>query len=337
MTAPPERDMVKYTPAMSKIALIIGANGRLGQALTSAFLAGGWRVLAQVRRTPVRAPDAGLQWLQAPVDNPAALAEAARAADVVVHAANPLYTRWQAEAMPLARNAMTAARRLNAVLMFPGNVYNFGARMPQSLTEATPQEPTTRKGRIRVRIEEAMREAARSGLRVVVIRAGDFFGGPGRGSWLDLVIAKSLRQGRVVYPGRMDAVHAWAYLPDLARVFVLAGERRADLSVFETLHYPGCSPTGREFLECLERSARRIGLLAQGRTLQRDGMPWSFLRLAGLVVPMFREVAEMRYLWNVPHQLAGERLTSVLGSVPATPLDDAMDAALRELFEITPR
>lgn len=318
---------------MSKIVLIIGANGRLGQVLTSAFLTGGWRVLAQVRRAPTRAAEPGLQWLQVPVDNPAGLADAARSADVVVHAANPAYPRWPAEAMPLARNAMDTARRLNAVLMFPGNVYNFGAGMPETLTETTPQEPTTRKGRIRVRIEEAMREAARAGLRVVVIRAGDFFGGPGRGSWFDLVIAKSLRQGKAVYPGRMNVVHAWAYLPDLARTFVLAAERRADLSVFETLHFPGCSPTGREFIECMERSARRVGLLGPQTSLYRGGMPWGLLRVAGLVVPMFRELAEMRYLWDVPHRLAGERLKSLLGAVPATSLDDAMDATLRELFK----
>ncbi len=322
---------------MSKTALIIGANGRLGQVLTSAFLAGGWRVLAQVRRASTRVAEPGLQWLQASAQDPAGLAEAARTADVVVHAANPSYTHWRTEAMPLARNAMDTARRLNAVLMFPGNVYNFGAGMPETLTEATPQDPTTRKGRIRTQIEAAMREAARSGLRVVVIRAGDFFGGPGRGSWFDLVIAKSLRQGKVVYPGRIDAVHAWAYLPDLAQAFVLVAERRAALPVFETLHFPGCAPTGREFLECLERSARRVGLLGQGRTLDRAGMPWAFLRIAGLAVPMYREIAEMRYLWNVPHRLAGQRLTSVLGSVPATPLDDAMDATLRELFKGTAR
>jgi nucleoside-diphosphate-sugar epimerase len=317
---------------MSKIALVIGANGRLGQVLTSAFLGGGWRVLAQVRRAPTRPAEPGLQWLQAPIGDPAALAEAARAAAVVVHAANPPYTRWPAEAMPLARNAMDTARRLNAVLMFPGNVYNFGAGMPETLTETTPQEPTARKGRIRVQIEEAMREGARSGLRVVVIRAGDFFGGPGRGSWFDLVIAKSLRQGKAVYPGRMNVVHAWAYLPDLARTFVLAAERRADLSVFETLHFPGHAPTGRGLLECMERSARRVGLLGQRASLRRGGMPWTVLRVAGLVVPMYRELAEMRYLWNVPHRLAGERLASLVGAVPTTPLDDAMDATLRELF-----
>jgi len=319
---------------MSKVALIIGANGRLGQVLTSAFLSGGWRVLAQVRRQPSRAAEPGLQWLQIPIDDPAGLAEAARAADVVVHAANPPYTRWKTEAMPLARKAMDTARRLNAVLMFPGNVYNFGARMPETLEESTPQEPTARKGRIRVEIEDAMRDAARSGLRVVIIRAGDFFGGPGRGSWFDLVVAKSLRQGKVVYPGRMNIVHAWAYLPDLARAFVLTAERRADLSVFETLHFPGHSPTGKELLDSMERSARRVGLLGETTRLRRSGMPWAFLRVAGLLVPMFRELAEMRYLWYVPHRLSGERMGKLIGEPPRTPLDQAMDETLRELFKI---
>jgi len=318
---------------MSKIALIIGANGRLGRVLTSAFAAGGWRVLAQTRRAPPGVAEPCVQWLQAPADQPVALAEAARAVDVGGHAANPPYPRWSTQALPLARNAMDTARRLNAVLMFPGNVYNFGARMPELLAEGTPQEPTTRKGHIRVQIEDAMRDAARAGLRVVVIRAGDFFGGPGRGSWFDLVIAKSLPQGKVVYPGRLNAVHAWAYLPDLARTFVQVAERRAALPVFETLHFPGCSPTGQELLECIERAARRVGLLSQGRTLERGGMPWTFLRIAGLAVPTYREIAEMRYLWQVPHRLAGQRLTALLGSVPATALDDAMDATLRELFK----
>jgi hypothetical protein len=40
----------------------------------------------------------------------------------------------------------------------------------------------------------------------------------------------------------------------------------------------------------------------------------------------------MRYLWEVPHRLSGERLAAIIGQVPATPLEQAMDAALQELF-----
>lgn len=315
---------------MSRIALILGANGRLGRALTDAFLAADWRVLAQVRRPGAHSPQAALRWVQVPIEDPATLAETVRAADVVVHAANPPYPRWQREARPLARSAVQIARRLNALLMFPGNVYNFGAGMPELLAETTPQHPTSRKGRIRVEIEEHLREEARSGLRSVVIRAGDFFGGPGRGSWFDLVIAKSVPRGLAVYPGPTRVMHAWAYLPDLARVFALVAERRTDLAVFETLHFAGHAASGKTFLDSLADAARRLGLATR---LRREKLPWLWLRLGGVVVPMWRELGELRYLWRVLHRLSGEKLEQLLGTVPATPLDQAIETALRELFE----
>jgi len=56
------------------------------------------------------------------------------------------------------------------------------------------------------------------------------------------------------------------------------------------------------------------------------------LQAGGLVVPMLREISEMRYLWYVPHRLAGERMTKLVGKVASTPIDQAMDDTLRELF-----
>ena len=119
----------------------------------------------------------------------------------------------------------SAGCRLNATFMLPGNVYNYGEPMPAVLAQDTVQHPTTRKGRIRCEIEALLAQRAARGLDGVVIRAGDFFGG-GTGSWLDLVITKSLGAGKLVYPGPLDRPHAWAYLPDLARAFVAAALRQ---------------------------------------------------------------------------------------------------------------
>ncbi|HEY7759283.1 MAG TPA: NAD-dependent epimerase/dehydratase family protein [Burkholderiales bacterium] len=317
---------------MPNSVLIIGANGRLGRVLASAFADAGWQVAAHVRREPGGHARPGVRFVRAALGDPAALAEEAGRADVVVHAANPPYTRWKRDSMLLAQGAVDTARRLSAVLMFPGNVYNFGARMPALLEEDTPQEPTARKGRLRVEVEQALRKAARAGLRVVVLRAGDFFGGPGRGAWFDRMLVKSLRSGRVVYPGRTDVVHAWAYLPDLARAFVMVAERRAALAQFDVLHFPGHGVTGAHMIECIGAAARRLGLIGAHARLQVGGTPWLVLRAGGLLVPMWREVAELRYLWYAPHRLSGERLAAFIGSVPHTPLELAVEQALRELF-----
>jgi nucleoside-diphosphate-sugar epimerase len=317
---------------MASSVLILGANGRLGQSLVRAFLDSGWSVHGQVRRDAPGSANAAVRWLRIGLDEPARLAEAARGADVVVHAVNPPYPAWHTQALPLAQSAIATARALNALLMFPGNVYNFGAGMPELLTESTAQEPTSRKGRVRVRIEEALREAARAGLRTAIVRAGDFYGGPGRGAWFDLIIVKSLQQGKVVYPGRTGVVHAWAYLPDLARAFAMVAAQRAALAVYEVLHFPGHAVDGEALLRGIERAARRSGVLGAGVPLRRAGLPWGLLRAGGLVVPMWRELAEMRYLWDVPHRLSGDRLASLLRPIPATPLEHALEETLTNLF-----
>jgi len=50
-------------------------------------------------------------------------------------------------------------------------------------------------------------------------------------------------------------------------------------------------------------------------------------------VPMLREVVAMRYLWEVPHALAGTRLAELAGSLPLTPVDQAVLAAVRDLLD----
>jgi hypothetical protein len=267
------------------------------------------------------------------LDDTAALACAAAGAAVVVHAVNPVYTRWEQEAMPMAIAGMDLAQRLGARFMLPGNVYNFGKQMPALLREDTPQRADTRKGRIRVAIEAEMaRRCAAGTLRATVLRAGDFFGG-GAGSWFDLVIAKSVGRGKLAYPGPLDVPHAWAYLPDLAQAFVAAAQTQS-LPAFANLHFAGHSLTGAQLLAGIERAAAGLGLAPTGG-FRHGGMPWSVIRLGGLVVPMWRELAEVAYLWTVPHALAGSA-PEILALPAATPIDLALRAALAALQPAAP-
>ena len=157
----------------------------------------------------------------------AALAKAAHGADVVLHALNPAVTQWRQHALPLAFSAVVAAETAGATLIFPGNLYNYGSVLPPVIDETTPMHPTSHKGRLRVAIEDRLQEAAEErGVRVIIVRAGDYFGG-GRGSWFDLVIARDITKLQLTYPGPLDFVHEWAYVPDLAATLVrLAGGSR---------------------------------------------------------------------------------------------------------------
>ena len=317
--------------------LILGARGRLGLAAARAFAQSGWRVHAQVR--PVSgamdpfAGIVGVQQVELPLDDHAALAKAAAGACVVVHAVNPLYThaQWRTAAPAMLEAAISVSRQLGARLMLPGNVYNFGESMPRELREDTLQKPSTVKGGIRVAMEQRLADAAQQGdMRAVVIRAGNFFGS-GRGSWLDQGMANKLKRGRMMYPGTMDVPAPWAYLPDLARSFVQVAQKSDSLPAFDTLHFGGYSLTGNDWVEVLTDIACQQGWLPAGGHLKVGSLPWRLIGLGGWVRPTWAALMDLRYLWHRPHSLVNHKLARVIGAEPRTPFAVAVRTALADL------
>ena len=338
--------------------LILGARGRFGRAAAQAFAVAGWHVLAQRRSPDVAAGSPGhpaIRWIDVNMQDTAALTVQAQRASVVVHAMNPPYTAaaWRAEAPAQMRSAIAIGRALGALLMFPGNVYNFGAGMPAVLREDTPQRPSDGKGQVRVALERQLMDAANadaadlqdaatqapglqdaaaqaSGLRSVVIRAGDFFGS-GTGSLFDRVLVPKLVKGRMGFPASLQTRTAWAYLPDLARTFVQVARQAPALQGAATLHFRGHDLTGQDWLDALTQIAREQGWLAPGASLAFDAMPWTLIRAVGLLVPTCASLAETRYVWNTPHTLDNARLQALIGDEPHTPLLQAARQGLTDL------
>jgi nucleoside-diphosphate-sugar epimerase len=312
--------------------LVLGANGRFGSACIQAFAAAGWRVLAQLRR-PVSEPLSGVENL---VTGDQSLTQALGALprlDVVVHAMNPGYTNagWEQHAPNLMNAAISLAAAHQAMLMFPGNVYNYGAQMPPVLAPDTPFAPTTLKGRIRVALEQRLQQAAKGGsVRGVVIRAGDFFGS-GNGSWFDRLVAKDLTRGTFGYPGPLGVATPWAYVPDLAQAFVKVAQRRDQLAAFESLHFAGHAMTGHDWLALLQPIAQAQGWVKPGQALKTTGLPWPLIRLGSLFNAEWASLTEMRYLHQRPHALEGNRLAALCGASSGTPIAQAAGQALGEL------
>jgi nucleoside-diphosphate-sugar epimerase len=222
-------------------------------------------------------------------------------------------------------SAITAAEAAGATLLFPGNLHNYGKGLPAVIDETTPMRPSSHKGRLRVAIEDRMAEAVERGMRAIILRAGDLFGG-GPGSWLDLVIAQEIRHGRLTYPGPIDLIHPWAYVPYLTSALVRLASLRNRLGAFESFGFPGHAVTGREFTTAIAR--------ANGRGLQIKRMGWWLIHALGPFVPLSRELSEVAYLWNAPHRIDGAKLEAAIGTVPRTPLDTALGRALRDLGAI---
>ena len=226
------------TPAITKpIALVLGANGRLGAAAVQAFAAAGWTVLAQARRAPAALPrgathlaiDAGRHRRRWPWRLPAR--GGGVRGEPAVHA---VADAGDAAVPSGARGGPAAERHLHAAGQRVQLRRPDAAAVERAHAAAAhhAQGPHPR-GRWNPSCARWRRRAA---CAAWCIRAGDFFGA-GSGSWMDLVITKSLRQGKLVYPGPLNLAHAWAYLPDLARAFVAVASRADELPAFADLPF----------------------------------------------------------------------------------------------------
>jgi nucleoside-diphosphate-sugar epimerase len=315
----------------SKTALVLGASGGIGGEVARQLRDSGWAV-----RTLKRGLGAahelkdGIHWLRGDALNAADVAGAAQGCGVVVHAVNPPgYRDWDRVVLPMLDNSIAAAQAQGATLVLPGTVYNFGPDAFSSpLREDSPQRPVTRKGAIRVEMEARLLAASRRGARVIVVRAGDFFGPRAGSNWFSQGLVKP---GKVVTsisnPAAPGVGHQWAYLPDVARTMVELLARRDTLPAFASFHMAGqWDATGRQMAEAIQRVAAR-----HGPSPRIAALPWWLLNLASPFVVTLREMREMRYLWQQPVRMDNARLVAALGKEPHTPLEIAVEASLRGL------
>jgi len=228
--------------------------------------------------------------------------------------------------MPMLSSTIAAAQASGARVLLPGTIYNYGPDAFPVLREDSPQHPLTRKGAIRVDMERALRDAARSGVRSLVVRAGDFFGPAAGNNWFSQGLVKPGRPVSSITCRQFDHLSGPQRRRSLlAQTMVQLLERESTLALFETFHFRGhWDANGGEMVEAIRR------VIGNPSAPVRK-FPWLVVTLASPFVTLFREMMEMRYLWKEPLQLSNERLVQVLGAEPHTPLDVAVRTTLEGL------
>lgn len=312
----------------SNKALVIGATGGIGGEVARVLLARGWEVRA-LHRDPARATASNpkLHWIEGDAMDRASVAKAADGMAVIVHGVNPPgYRNWAGLVLPMLDNSIAVAAANGARVLLPGTVYNYGPDAGEIVDESAPQNPVTRKGRIRVEMERRLQAAAERGSNALVVRAGDFFG-PGSGNgWLAqgmVPLAGPVK--RVFNPAKAGVGHAWAYLPDLAETMVRLLDRRAELATFDTFQFEGHWVNDNRIF------AEGIRLAAGQPKAPIYPFPWAAVHAMAPFNETAREMREMIYLWRRPLRLSDGKLRRFLGEVPATSLDEALRTSLHGL------
>jgi nucleoside-diphosphate-sugar epimerase len=283
---------------MTKTALILGASGKIGSHAMQAFTRAGWSVRAYDRKSND-------------------MVTAARGVDVIVNGLNPpRYHDWAGQIPAITQQVIAAAKASGATVIIPGNVYNMGDQAGE-WSEHTAHAPMTRKGTIREQMEQAYRD---SGVRTILLRAGNFIDPNGNGDVMSLLLLRAIAKGKLTGAGDPRAMQAYCYVPDWARAAVALAEKREQLGVFEDIPFAGHSLTLEQLRDVLSEQLERPIAITQ--------FPWWAMRITAPFWELAREMLEMRYLWNVSHTLSARKLSVLLPDFQVTALREVTAAAL---------
>ena len=296
------------------------------------FVRRGHPVRAVSRSGDARRPP-GEGWFEAQAADATsvtALDRAVGGAAVVVHAAQPAYTRWLQEFPALTERVADAAERADARLVLVDNLYAYGAvdggygpdTSAGPLTEETPQRATDRKGNLRRAMARALLARHEQGRQPVAVgRFSDYYG-PGAGASVASTVLEAATRGRRArWLLRRDQPHTLHFLPDAARGFATLVEHSdADGGVW---HLPAAPPlTGGAFLDLVAEATGAPTGVVSG---------WQ-LALAARFVPAIRETAEVAYQFDRPFVVDASRFERTFGEIVTTPHKVAVEqtvAALR--------
>lgn len=290
---------------------IIGGNGTIGQETVRHLATAGCQVrIIQRNPRPVAGVDATAT---ADVFDLDGLTRAVEGSEVIYLIIGlPYDAKTWLEGFPRAvSNAVEAARRVGARLVYFDNVYMYGP-VRGVMTEETPDNPTTQKGLARARAARVLMDAVEKGtIRGLIARSADFYGNYRP---FDQVknIAERLDTGRKAQLLlSADKVHSLTYIPDAGRAVAELGQR-AD--AFDTIWHMPTDPnalTGAQLVAL-------IGAL-MGKDAQYTVLPKLLLKTVGLFDGTVRGLLEMSYQFEQDYRFDSSKIARAYG-LTATPM-----------------
>jgi nucleoside-diphosphate-sugar epimerase len=291
--------------------------GAIGRAIMDELVRRGETVRMVNRSGKMAEVPAGVEVVAADLYDQASVREVTRGAEVVYQSAKPEYYEWPDKFPRLQKSILDGLTGTGTKLVIVENVYMYGDTEGKPMTEETPYQAHTRKGRVRGEISRAAFAAHREGrVRVTSARGGNFFGPWGTDSTMGARAFYPLLRGRPAQLiGRTDLPHTHTYVKDFGRALVILGERaEADGQVW---HVPNDQPKMTQD-ELVRLFAEEVGVEPKIRSMGKFMMA-----IGGLFIPEAKETMEMMYEFEKPFIIDSSKFERTFG-MKATPMRQAI-------------
>ena len=271
---------------------ILGANGTIGSVLTKE-LVNYTDKLRLVSRNPRKVNESD-ELFPADLSNPAFVDQAVEGSDVVYLVVGFDYNLkvWEEKWPTLMRATINACIKHNARLVFFDNVYSYDINAIPHMTEESEYNPPSRKGAVRKQISQMLMDEVKAGkLMALIARSADFYGPGNDKSFANEMVYKNFLKGRRAnWFIDADKKHSFTYTPDAAKATALLGNTDDAYNTIWHLPTDKNTVTGREFIELFSKEMKVPNKLFV--------MPMWMLRLAGIFVPVLKEMREMMYQYD---------------------------------------
>lgn len=303
---------------MSAKHVILGA-GAVGRSILDELVRRGESVRVVNRSGNLKDVPVGVEVKAADLYDPAQVREVTRGAQVVYQAAVPPYHEVATKFPSFQRSILEGLTGSDAKLVIVENLYMYGSTNGAPMTEETPHNAHTRKGRARKEASQAAFEAHRTRkVRVTSARGSDYFGPWGTDSSTTFGSRQlyPLLQGKTIQMiGKTDIPHTHTYLKDFGRALVVLGER--DEADGRAWHVPNDQPRITQG-EMLKMFAEEAGL-----KFKMTSVGAGMLRFAGFFSPPAKELVEMMYEFDQPFIVDSSKFEKTFG-MKATPMQEAI-------------
>lgn len=158
---------------------------------------------------------------------------------------------WQAQWPDLIRHVIEGCLKYNSKLVFFDNVYMYDKSAIPDMTEESPVNPPSKKGKVRLQNIELINDAIRNkNLKALIARSADFYGPLAKNGILNVLILDNVMKGKKPnWQADADKIHSFTYLPDAAKATALLGN--TDSAYGQVWHLPTSAErlTGRQFVK----------------------------------------------------------------------------------------
>jgi nucleoside-diphosphate-sugar epimerase len=301
---------------------VIFGTGAIGRAIADELIKRRESVRMVNRSGQMNEIPTGVEVIASDLYDPAQVREVTRGAKVVYQSAQPRYHEWQEKFPPLQKSIIDGLTGSEAKLVIVENLYMYGETSGKSLTEATPYNAHTRKGKVRAALSEAALAAHRDGkLRVTIGRGSDYFGPWGTDTSMGNIVFGRLLVGKSAQiAGSANLPHTHTNISDFGKALVILGEHaEADGCAW---HVPNDRPniTQGEMIRMIaEEAGTPARIQAAGRLI---------MSAMGIFVPAMKEVVEMLYEFEQPFIVDSSKFEKTFG-MKATPMRDAIQETVK--------